>query len=259
MSTVRMLLGSAAAVVFGCLVSGAAFGVVGGVADGTVHPYVGAAELPVTGGFELCSGSLVSATVFVTAAHCFPDGSTVQVSFDPDVTAGSGAVWHSGTVHVEPGFCLGCGQGLPGADTNDLAVVVLDAPGAPQSRYAELPDTGLVDELANNQRLDVLGYGVQSFQPPKTPVAFGTRQIAESKVIGGGGELGAEFLKHSSDPGQGQGGQCFGDSGGPDLLQGTDTMVAVTSFGSGNPICNGAAYSERLDRPSALAFIRGFE
>jgi secreted trypsin-like serine protease len=250
----------AGAAVLAGTIAAAAFGVVGGTADAGRHPYVGAAERAVNGGFELCSGSLVSATVFVTAAHCFPEGSTVQVSFADDVSPGSGATWYAGTVHHEPGFCLGCGNGLPGGDTNDLAVVVLAGAGAPQAqgRYAQLPPPGLVDALPNNQLLSVVGYGVQSFQPPQTPVAFGTRQIASIKVINGGGKVGGEFLKHSGDPAQGMGGQCFGDSGGPDLLPGTDTMVAVTAFGTGNPICGGASYSERLDRASALAFIVNF-
>ncbi len=237
---------------------GSALAVVGGSPDNGAHPYVGAAIQAVNGGHELCSGSLVSATVFVTAAHCFPDGSTVQVTFDevavnPDRTINSAATFYTGTVHNDPGFCLGCGPGLIGFDTNDIAVIVLDGQGAPQpqSRYAQLPAIGQVDTLPNRQQVEIVGYGVQAFAPPKTPAVFGTRQDATATVIG---KFGTEYLKLSDDPGA-----CFGDSGGPDLLPGTDiVLVSENSYTAGNPICNGVSYAERLDTSAAQEFINSF-
>jgi hypothetical protein len=245
----RWLAAAAALGIFTAL-AGSAGAIVGGDPDGGAHPYVGAAIQSDDTGFQLCSGSLVSATVFLTAAHCFADGSTVSLSFDEDATPGSGAVTFDGTVHDDPAFCLPCGHGLPGFDANDLAVVVLDGAGAPQARYAELPEVGLADTLKHGQ-VDVVGYGVQSFAG-KQPDAFGTRQVATTKV-NGGGAMKDEFIKLLASPGI-----CFGDSGGPNLLHGTDTIVAVTSFLSRNPHCNGVSYSERLDRPDALAFVVSF-
>ena len=74
------------------------------------------------GGFELCSGVLVSPTVMVTAAHCFFEDVPVSVSFAEDSTH-QHTFTTTGTVHNDPDFCLGCGNGLPGADTHDIAVV----------------------------------------------------------------------------------------------------------------------------------------
>jgi hypothetical protein len=230
-------------------VSGSALAIVGGGPDNGVHPYVGAALLSENGGQELCSGFLVSPTVFVTAAHCFPDGATVQVTFDENAILTSS--FTTGTVHNDPAWCLGCGNGLPGADTADLAVIVLSGGGVTLPRYATLPSLGLTATLSNKQLLDVVGYGVQALVH-KSPTVFGTRQVATTKSIGAG-TLGSEFLKLLADPGV-----CFGDSGGPDLLAGTDVVVAENTFGSGNPACNGTSYSELLDTPQALAFIQGF-
>ncbi len=242
--------GALAAVVLAfALVAGSAHAVLGGQPD-PGHAYVGAAELSDgAGGFDLCSGSLVSPTVFVTAAHCFPDGATVNLSFAEDASGGPSTLPLTGTVHNDPDFCLGCGNGLPGADSGDIAVVVLDTPVLLDG-YAILPPVGLGDTL-KNQQVDVVGYGVSGFSH-KSVTSVGTREVATTQIKGKGA-LSGEFLKLQADPGA-----CFGDSGGPDLVHGGDTMVAITSFAGGNPQCNGVNYSERLDRPAALEFIDGF-
>src|SRR4051812_47431481 len=68
-------------------IAGAALGVVGGTPVST--PYVGAAVQVQTHdgvtGRELCTGSLISPTSFVTAAHCFdPTGEAIHVTFGPN-------------------------------------------------------------------------------------------------------------------------------------------------------------------------------
>jgi hypothetical protein len=103
-------------VVFAALaVGGGAGAIVGGSAD-TTHTYVGAATQPQVHngvpGTQLCTGALISPTVFLTAAHCFPGGSTATVTFasnfrTPDVT-------YSGTVHDSPDA--------------DVAVIVFESP-----------------------------------------------------------------------------------------------------------------------------------
>ena len=218
--------------------AGSAFAVLGGAPDNGAHPYVGAAR----GGGELCSGFAISSTVFVTAAHCFADGSSVQVTFDESL---AGATYVTGTVHNDPAFCFGCGNGTSGTDTGDLAVIVFDEPVA-LDRYAQLPALGAAADAAG---LDVVGYGVQQFDK-KTPTDFGTRQVASTDARGAG-VVSDEFLKVSSNPGA-----CLGDSGGPDLAPGSDVVLGVTSYG--HPNCNGVSYSERLDTQAALDFVSGF-
>ena len=231
---------------------GSALAIIGGSPDNGAHPYVGAALQDQGGGTELCSGFLLSPTVFVAAAHCFPDGSTVQITFDENALESSNFI--PGVVHTDPKFCFVCGHGVPNADTNDLAVVVLSTP-VTLPRYAQLPKPGQSATLPNNTPIDVVGYGIQAFDKngkKAVPTAFGTRQAATTKAASAG-TLSPQFIKLLGGPGI-----CQGDSGGPNLIGGTDTVIAETSFTVGKPNCNGNSYSERIDTPEALAFISSF-
>ena len=108
----------------------------------------------------------------------------------------------------------------------------------------------MVDSVHLDADMIFVGYGVQGFSG-KSATAVGTRESATTTVKGNGA-LSAEFIKLLGSPGA-----CFGDSGGPDLVNG-NTMVAITSFTGGNPHCNGVTYSERVDTTAALTFIGSF-
>ena len=243
-----------AAALAACVAAGSALALVGGSQDGNQHPYVGLLVYFPTGnsagGAELCSGSLLSPTVFVTAAHCAPSGAVVFVDVQEqalaDLQAGGGV---PGLVTDAPGFAL-VGGGLAGSDRNDVAVVRLLAPIA-VGRYASLPAVGSDDSLPNNQVITNVGYGVTD---AKALSGFGSRMSAPAKIIPGGGATGADFLKISSSPGHG-GATCFGDSGGPNLLG--DTILAVNSYGA-SATCNAVSYSQRLDTPGINAFVSSF-
>jgi hypothetical protein len=234
------------AVVAAGVVAASALAVVNGKPDGNAHPYVGAAVSPQTG--ALCSGSLLSATVFVTAGHCFADGSMVLVDVQESLANDNLATAVPGIVHVPQSFGA-VGNGLSGSDRNDFAVVTLLGDGLSVDRYAKLPAAGYDDTLPKNQQVDIVGYGVQD---PHSNVA-GTRLSAQAKIIAGGGATGSEFLKISSSPGQG-GATCFGDSGGPDLQAGTDTILAISSYGA-SATCSAVDYSQRLDTDAARSFL----
>jgi hypothetical protein len=53
--------------------------------------------------------------------------------------------------------------------------------------------------------------------------------FAPSETVSGHFSHSEEFIKLALNASQGSGGTCFGDSGGPDLLADTDTVLAVNS------------------------------
>lgn len=235
---------------------GIASAITNGQPDGDTHPYVGL----VTDDIWVCSGAAISPTVFVTAAHCFevPE-QTVYVTFDPDGFYSATPVWHKGTWYPHEDFCLGCGGGLPGFDSHDVAVVVFDKP-VTLPRYANLPTEGLVDTLAMKTGVDLVGYGVQWDQGggPRWPQdGVFTRYYAPAQLVASNYVHSDEYIKLTANPSQGKGGICFGDSGGPDLLGGTDTILAVNSYVTSNN-CAGVTYSNRIDIAYALEFIESF-
>ncbi len=238
-------------------VTGTAFALVNGSPDNGKHPYAGMAVWFHEGGVELCTGSLVSANVFVTAAHCFPEGAHVIVDLNEHAYAdlhqpGFGEGW-PGIAHPDPNYST-AGKGLANSDRNDISVVQLLGPGLPQpgDRYAQLPAQGSNDALPNNQAIELVGYGVQD----PSGAGFGSRLLAGAKIIPGGGASGSEFLKISSSPAHG-GATCFGDSGGPNLQAGTDLMLAISSYGP-SATCRAVSYSQRMDTPEALRFVGTF-
>jgi hypothetical protein len=241
----------------------------GGVPDGDDHPYVGL----MVAGFDdpnqgfipawRCSGSLISPTVYVTAGHCTVGADRVEIWFDTSPQDYEGRLGYpfasefsvTGTPYTHPEYIDEAFY------LYDLGVVVLDEP-VHVKRYASLPEVNELDQLGkgrNRAGITAVGYGVQSIVPEYRAVL--TRYRADLFVVNATGFLG---LRHV--PGSGyfamssdakHGGTCFGDSGGPVLRGGTDTILGVTSFGiTANCTAPGGAY--RIDRTTDLAFINEF-
>jgi secreted trypsin-like serine protease len=62
-------------------------------------------------------------------------------------------------------------------------------------------------------------------------------------------------VQTSANPGNGRGGTCSGDSGGPLLYSTTDIIVAVNSFGL-NEWCRGVDFMYRVDQAAVQTWIR---
>jgi hypothetical protein len=239
----------------------------GGVPDGDDHPYVGlmVAGFDVEGEFQpawRCSGALISPTVYVTAGHCTFGADHVELWFETDLEPTPGAFGYpfEGEVSGEPfthpeyldeAFFL-----------YDLGVVVLDEPVHLAGGYASLPEVDELEQLGkgrNRAAITAVGYGLQGIVPQG--VDLKTRYRADLFVVNATGFIGLKqvpgsgYFATSSDAKHG--GTCFGDSGGPVLRGGTDTILGVTSFGiTANCTAPGGAY--RIDRTPDLRFINDF-
>jgi hypothetical protein len=101
-----------------------------------------------SGKWVVCSGTLVSTSVFLTAAHCVDEGQAVWVSFDlhinEPVTAQTNTIYSGTAHHPADSYCRGCGE----SDPLDVAVVVLDD-GVQGVIPAELPTLNLLSEMSN--------------------------------------------------------------------------------------------------------------
>jgi V8-like Glu-specific endopeptidase len=216
-----------------------------GTADGSGHPNVGglvAEQAYSDGTWIYCSGTLISPTVFLTAAHC-EEGDRVRVSFSSAYQDGDKI--YTGTWHADPAY------NQSQSDPHDIAVVVFDKP-IKGITPAGLPTAGSLANLSGTQQFTSVGYG--AYEVTKGP---GGHQYLYNDVRGvATGTLNSitqAWLKISMNPSHGDGGTCYGDSGGPNFL-GSSNIVAATTI-TGDSVCRSTNVTYRLDTPSARDFL----
>jgi hypothetical protein len=238
--------------------------------DGTLHPNVGALianweDDEVNPGPDLlCTGTLIDDDVFLTAAHCTAyleslgiDPDDVWVTFDPsydDESTGTSGLL-PGTYTTDPRFTNFSGKG-GNYDPHDLAVVVLDDPVG--ITPAELPTEDLLGETdLLDETFTAVGYGTVRETKTKGPNALffdGTRRWASQSFMG----LRDAWLQLSMQPSLGDGGTCFGDSGGPHFLGDEESNLIVSITSGGDAACRATDQTYRIDTASARAFLDDF-
>jgi V8-like Glu-specific endopeptidase len=235
-----------AAVVLAALISASpASAITNGSPDGNKRPNVGglvAATAYSDGTWLYCSGTLISPTVFLTAAHC-AEGDRVRVTFDTAYVDGDKT--YAGTFHGDPAYSQ------TQSDPHDIAVVVLDKPVngiAP----ARVPAAGSLSNLSGSQQFTSVGYG--AYEVTNGPGGHqylydDVRMVATGTL----NSINPSWLRISMNASHGDGGTCYGDSGGPNFL-GTTNIVAATTI-TGDAVCRSTNVDYRLDTASARAFL----
>jgi hypothetical protein len=267
----KTLAGGTALLVLAFMLATPAVGITFGQLDTTNrYPNVGAliGEVDVDGQalqFIFCSGTLIEdgdggpSNLYLTASHCVDDGATMWVTFDPtvDLDPANGSVvpgsslLYQGTAHAHPNYAC-CGA----SDTFDIAVVVLDsavtgitpAPVAAPNQIGEMSKSEL-----RAATFIAAGYG--TVRDDKTGgfkhFSFdGDRRFVAQTFM----SLVPAWLNLSMQPSTGDGGTCYGDSGGPHFLD--DVVVSLTV--TGDAPCRATDKTYRVDTPASQSFLAGF-
>lgn len=217
--------------------------------------------------FPICSGTLITPTVFLTAGHCTsfftaslaPEGDTAFVSLDGSIPFGNLTSNKTKLIAVSyvvtnPNF------NQSQSDSGDIGVLILGSQ-VRSATPANLPQCGLLDQLHAQNGLKEAVF---------TPVGYGL----QNRVVGGGvpffqdvnpiprmfafssfNSLNGGYLRLSQNPSTGNGGTCFGDSGGPNFftVNGQQIIAAITI--TGDSVCRSTNVDYRLDTASAQGFF----
>jgi secreted trypsin-like serine protease len=234
-----------------------------GTVDGNRHPAVVLVIMDVGGSPAFrCSGTLIAPKVVLTAGHCAGEPgefSGVRIFTESDVENGNNSYpfpgpntieateWHAHPQFTESAFFL-----------HDVGVIVLSkAVKLGAGQYGTLPAANQLEALQPSAATTFtsVGYGVQRINPVFLE-AEKIRMFAQPHLIQVNGRQTGDFSMLLSNNAS-TGGTCFGDSGGPNYLGGSNVVAGVTSFAR-NGNCAGTGGVFRLDRQNVLDFVKKF-
>ena len=257
----------------------------GTIDDQNVHAEVGLIVNYTADGRFRCTGTLVTETVVLTAAHCTEGtlGSAI-VTFEPIVDleppsnlpragddTGSGTSttgyqpgqtlpdgYYTGTAYTHPDY-----SGFTDMDNwNDVGVIVLDEP-VEGIEPATIAPAGYLDRFTprvlNSTLFTLVGYGTEVRKPASgpqkpTPQSYPLVRRYTDEV---GQKLTPQILQTNGNEHdtRGGGGTCFGDSGGPSFIDGY--LTTVTSYGYTSN-CRYLGGLQRVDIPVVQDWLATF-
>jgi hypothetical protein len=130
-------------------------------------------------------------------------------------------------------------------------------------QYGELAPEGFLDQFTGRDKphtlFEAVGYGLTRSLPTGTE-GGDVRMKSQQVIINSEGVYGihdhSSIVFSNSNGKPHRGGTCSGDSGGPFLLNNTDLVVAVNSYGV-PPNCTGGDGAYRIDQPDDVAWLAG--
>ncbi len=218
--------------------------------------------------YPICSGTLIAPAIFLTAAHCtvyytqdLAPYYDLFVSFSSPIGFGALTDLKATTLIPVTQVVSNPGYNQAQSDPGDIAVLLVAAKDTKGIPLAVLPTAGLLDALNADgtlraSRYTTVGYGLQDrVVGGGVPYYQDLNPIPRLYTFGGFDALTPAFLRLSMNPATGDGGTCYGDSGGPNFMvvNGVLTLVATTI--TGDAVCRATNVDYRLDAPTARAFL----
>ena len=217
--------------------------------------------------FPICSGTMITSNVFLTASHCTayfsqelaPQGYVAYVSLDALIpfgasTSGATKLLAVANVVTNPNYSQ------RQSDSGDIGALIL-AHNVQGVTPATLPACRLLDELSaqnglKNASFTNVGYGVQNrVVGGGVPYFQDMNPIPRMFSFSSFNALNGGYLRLSQNPSTGNGGTCFGDSGGPNFMMVNGRQVIVSITITGDSVCRSTNVAYRLDTVSAQSFL----
>ena len=235
-----------------------------GELDGNGHPAVVLVLMEVNGAPAFrCTGTLIAPTFVITAGHCAGEPgefSGIRVFAEADVQHDPTYPGPGGPNTVEatrfasfPGFTEDQFF-LHDVGMIELAEAINLPAGA---SYGRLPTAGQFDSFnkrRGQQDISFTSVGYGAYEVTNEP--GGHRYLYDDRRMVANGSLNAtnkSWLHISGNPSTGNGGTCYGDSGGPNFLGRTNVIAGITI--TGDAVCRATNVVYRLDNASARTFL----
>jgi len=217
--------------------------------------------------FPICSGTLITPNVFLTASHCTiyftqelaPEGYVAYVSLDSSIpfgtlTSSKTKLLSVSHVVTNPNYTQSQ------SDSGDIGALILGR-NVSGVTPATLPACGLLDQLVAKNGLKTAvftnaGYGLQNrVVGGGVPFFQDLNPIPRMFSFSSFNSLNGGYLRLSQNASTGNGGTCFGDSGGPNFftVNGQQFIVSITI--TGDSVCRSTNVDYRLDTVSAQGFL----